>query len=130
MKIVINNCFGGFGLSDEAFELWLKEKGKKWVGKKDGCYYTIPIKKYKRLSEERYKRDGDYRNVNNQGWIFIDNNIPRDDKDLVKIVEKLGKRANGTCAELKVVEIPDGIKYIIEEYDGNEWVAEEHRRWS
>jgi len=29
----------------------------------------------------------------------------------------------------KVVEIPDDIEFVIEEYDGIEWVAEKHRVW-
>ena len=36
----------------------------------------------------------------------------------------------GCCSRLKVVEIPDGIEWQIEEYDGKEWVAETHRTWS
>ena len=54
----------------------------------------------------------------------------RDNPKLVECVEKLGDAANGFCASLKVVEIPDGTKYEIEEYDGIEEVAEYHRRWS
>jgi hypothetical protein len=45
-------------------------------------------------------------------------------------VESLGALANGYCAELKVVEIPDGVEWSIHEYDGSEWVAEAHRTWS
>ena len=33
------------------------------------------------------------------------------------------------CAELKVVEIPDGVDYIITEYDGLEQIEETHRVW-
>jgi hypothetical protein len=29
-----------------------------------------------------------------------------------------------------VVEIPDGIEWSIQEYDGLEWVAEKHRTWA
>ena len=29
MKVVINRCFGGFGLSDEAIELYAEKKGIK-----------------------------------------------------------------------------------------------------
>ena len=32
-------------------------------------------------------------------------------------------------AELKIVDIPDGVNWEVEEYDGNEWIAETHRRW-
>lgn len=35
----------------------------------------------------------------------------------------------GDNCKLKVVEIPDGIEYTIEEYDGVEWIAEKHRTW-
>ena len=42
---------------------------------------------------------------------------------------ELGELANGPNAELKVVEIPDGIDWTIEEYDGVEWIAEVHRTW-
>jgi hypothetical protein len=49
---------------------------------------------------------------------------------LVAVVEELGKEANGTYSELKVVEIPSDVKWHISEYDGDEWVAENHRTWS
>lgn len=53
----------------------------------------------------------------------------RNDPRLVKIVEKLGEEANGRFAKLKVIEIPDGVEWEIEEYDGYEHVAEKHRTW-
>ena len=55
--------------------------------------------------------------------------IARDDPALVGLVERWGDKANGPCASLKVVEIPDGVKWTIEDYDGCEHVAEEHRTW-
>lgn len=59
--------------------------------------------------------------------------IPRHDPDLVRVVEELGgdhrEGASGACAELRVVEIPDGTDYEIDEYDGNEHIAEKHRTW-
>jgi hypothetical protein len=60
---------------------------------------------------------------------FSEYEIPRDDADLVAVVEKLGKKANGPRARLKVVEIPADVKWQIEEYDGSEHVAEVHRAW-
>ena len=56
--------------------------------------------------------------------------IDRHDPGLVEVVELLGKKADGDCAKLKIVEIPDDVDYEIQEYDGNEWVAEKHRTWS
>ena len=93
MKIVINSDYGGFGLSDEALELYANKKSKS----ADDIY-------------------------------FFD--IPRDDPDLIEIVEHLGQKSNDSYAELKIVEIPDDVKWMICEYDGSEWVAEEHRTWS
>lgn len=91
MKIIINTCFGGFGLSSAANELYKTKSG----------------------NDKFYDRD-----------------LARDDPILVAVVEELGDAANGGCAELKIVEIPDGVDWQIEEYDGNEHVAETHRTWS
>ena len=55
--------------------------------------------------------------------------LKRDDPYLVQVVEELGVRADGEFSELTVVEIPDGVLWQIDEYDGHEWVAEQHRRW-
>ena len=90
MKIIINTCYGGFGLSKEALALFNERSGT----------------------------------VNT-----YDTGIPRNNPILVEIVEQLGEAADGGHAELKVVEIPDDVKWQIEEYDGNEWVAEKHRKW-
>ena len=90
MKVVINRCYGGFGLSEKAYE-----------------YLDIPWDGY--------------------GYIC---NEDRTNPKLVECVEKLGEDANGTFAELKVVEIPDDVEWTIEEHDGLEWVSEKHRVWS
>lgn len=91
MKIVINTCYGGFGLSDEAMQEYKNRKG---------------------LTTDFL-------------W-----EIERNDPDLVEIVEELGDEANGAFAHLKIVDIPDGIEWEIEEYDGREWISETHRTWS
>ena len=101
-KIVINKCFGGFGLSRKAVDLYCEEKGID-PGEWDELF-------------------GHYRN-------FDTYSIKRDDSFFVKLVETLGKEANGQCADLVIVEVPDGIKWQIEEYDGSEHIAEKHRTW-
>jgi hypothetical protein len=53
----------------------------------------------------------------------------RDDPILVEIVKEMGAMSNGHYAELKVVEIPDDVEWVIEDYDGSEWIAEKHRTW-
>jgi hypothetical protein len=61
---------------------------------------------------------------------FYDREILRNDEALVQLVHEMGEMANGACADLKIVEVPDEVDWYIEEYDGNEWVAEKHRTWS
>lgn len=55
--------------------------------------------------------------------------VPRDDKKLVQVVEELQGAANGYGAELKVVEIPDDVQWVIAKTDGVEHVSEVHRTW-
>ena len=90
MKVVINDCYGGFGLSDIALEEYKDRKG-----------------------------------ITDPNFYYYD--IPRDCPVLVEMVER--GDVEGTFSELKIVEIPDGVNWYIEEYDGMEHVAERHRTW-
>lgn len=90
MKVVINICYGGFGLSEAAYKML----GPEW---------------------DKYG--------------FVYNRDNRTDPKLVACVEELGDQASGRFAKLTVVEIPDNIEWEIEEYDGQEWISEKHRRW-
>lgn len=56
-------------------------------------------------------------------------NIQRDDPILIELVETMGDSVNTAYSKLKVVEIPADVEWIIQEYDGAEWVAEKHRKW-
>jgi len=49
---------------------------------------------------------------------------------LVQVVEELRAEANGHCAELKIVEIPNDVQWEIEKVGGVEHVSEVHRMWS
>ena len=44
-------------------------------------------------------------------------------------VKSTQKWRDGKCASLKVVEVPEDAEWEIDEYDGNEHVAEKHRTW-
>jgi len=55
--------------------------------------------------------------------------IPRDDKLLVQVVKELGAEANGSNANLLIVEIPSDVEWEIDEYDGFEKINEVHRSW-
>lgn len=79
------------------------------------------------LSEEGMKR---YRELSgNHDPDILSYDIERDDEFLVQVVEEMGKKSWGSCAELKVVDIPLGIRWHISNYDGMESVEEEHRSW-
>lgn len=113
-KIVINTCFGGFGLSHEAIIRYAQIKGFILIAEKQESN-IVPYHYYKgSVAEDNF---------------FSEYDIQRDDKALVQVVEEMGEDANGWAAELKVVEIPADVKWEICEYDGSEHIAEQHRTW-
>lgn len=138
-RVVINKCFGGFGLSDAAYEKLIE--------------WGVPLRVY--VEEERDPETGRYRpQPSNNGEVIFDrthetsdlsgamirlsgrywDTWTRDNRThplVVRVVQELGsKAASGRHAELAVVEIPDGVEFTVEEYDGSEHVAEKHRTWS
>ena len=102
MKVLINDCYGGFGISLEAEQLYLQKKGTSYE-----------------LLEEKYGR-GKY--LINGEELYID--LSRTDEVLIEVFEELGsQKASGTHAELSISEIPDGCEYDIHEYDGSEYIS-------
>jgi hypothetical protein len=136
MKVVINKCYGGFGLSKAGMELYASFKGiTLYIEDEDKfggpTYWTVPAdQRPKEINwnsatlEERQA----YNKAYSASHIY-DRDIERNDPALVKVVEQLGPKANGDYAELKVVEVPDDVVWDVEEYDGNEWIAETQRTW-
>ncbi len=115
MKIVINRCWDGFSISKKAAEYMAKHGSKQAKAELAKC-------------EKDTKHDWyGYGYCSDAGF---DDGYKRDDPLLVKAVEKLGNGANGDLAKLVVVEIPDGVKWDIDDYDGMETVAEAHRTWA
>lgn len=149
-KIVINNCYGGFGLSSKAMILLIKRKAKciqkleidyYYGGSKEYINSPCYTKNWKEKFEIALKRAKDFNDgfygiwsdvITDKKYIYILNckDEIRGDENLIQVVEELGEEANGMCAELKIVEIPDGVKWNIDEYDGLESIDEEHRSWS
>ena len=60
---------------------------------------------------------------------FYPQMVERNDPNLVQVVQELGVDAETLYSELKIVEVPDDVKWHIHEYDGMEHVAEDHRTW-
>ena len=114
MKVVINSSYGTFGLSDEAHTLYAKLKGYNLIKAECFGYQTF------------FKNEVKDENLVDD-WTF-----DRNDPDLVQVVETLGEKAGlGKYVKLKVVEIPDNIKwYIANHHQGEgENIAEKHRTW-
>ncbi len=109
-KIVINDCYGGFGLSRDAILLARKlSNNPTWGG-------AI-------LKGDKYE-DGKIVDQDYGGYDY-----GRSDPLLIQVVETLKEKANGKYAKLKIVEIPDDVKWEICENAGMEWIAEIHRTW-
>lgn len=82
-----------------------------------------------RLSDTALKRLCEIKKVENFEHFNDYYSISRDDLDLIQVIEELGSDANGKYSSLKIIEIPEDVKWYIEEYDGLEWVSEIHRIW-
>lgn len=152
-KIVINAQHGGFGLSAKAVKRLAELNGKECYffthdytanvynpltiqecddGKTWGGWtaFTIPNPN-EALPKEKRDADGTYKSYNKAYEdIYLDSRPEeRDDPLLVQVVEELGEEANGQYSSLKIVEIPGGIDWEIDEYDGWESISEKHRSW-
>lgn len=149
MKIVINSTFGGFSLSRKAVKRIAEIQDRPCYFYKIDIHDTRLIKEDEKafvwtamdidnltelIAEIRKQNLVPYEHNGKENAIWqaheIDNR-PKDraDKILVRVVEELGPEANGRVSALKVIEIPDDVKWHIEEYDGLEHVAEDHRIW-
>jgi hypothetical protein len=153
MKIVINSCYGGFSLSPQGLKEYARLNGRECYFFKGGlgstrqaidmpkkgdmfwdAFTTSDIDEINKISnsngwasmtkEQKDKFNDEYEKINLRHY-----EISRTDKNLINVVESMGSDASGACASLRVVEIPDGINYEIDEYDGNETIRESHRTW-
>lgn len=114
MKIVINKCYGGFSISHKAVMRYAELKGIKIITKDDD---EIGLFTHYYLDE--VKEDN----------FFSIYSLERTDPVLIQVVEELGSEADGECAKLKIVEIPDQIDWYINEYDGLESIHQNHASW-
>lgn len=149
MKLVINVCYGGFSLSPEAI-LWMYKHGakelatpvKKYFGGDNDAYakahpdhnwkaeYQKSLAEWKKYQQSKGK-DSLFVTVFSPDEKYVLDSRPQDRANplLIECVKRLGKKASARLAELKIVEIPDGVQYEIDEYDGLETIHEQHRSW-
>ena len=113
MKLVINTCYGGFSLSEDAVRIYLKRKGQQVFIDRHATYnvyYTHPDMK-----------NTDY---------FSQYGIRRDDPILISLIEDYRSESiSGRGSHLAIVDIPDDVvNWSIYEAEGVEWIAE-GRMW-
>jgi hypothetical protein len=148
MKVVKNSCYGGFLLSPKATKRYAELKGKEcyffrssekgfipildllelerdlfWIA------YSVPNPQDYRLDER--DADGLYKSANERAKSIEVEYRPnnRHDPLLIQVIEELGEEASGKLSKLEIVEIPDGVEYEIDQYDGMETIREKHRSW-
>ena len=160
MKIAICTGYGSFQLSPQGmfrfFELQnkplyaFKKRSSSEFENEHEYYKALPIL----LTKEeacKFNRSYDLEFANVPEW-FPNPNVPssneesvwfnehyissydigsiredRTDPLLIQVIKELGSFA---CDDLKIVEVPDDVKWHIEcSDDGGEWIAENHRTW-
>lgn len=109
-KIVYNDCYGGYALSDKAID-WLSEHGS------DKTKRFIAQKRLEANEKTKYDSTKIFYVMDALRYF-----LKRHDPDLVAVVEALGKEVNGTFSDLAIKEIEEDM-YNIEEYDGKETVV-------
>tara|TARA_Y100000034_G_scaffold121644_2_gene166140 strand:+ start:3797 stop:4420 length:624 start_codon:yes stop_codon:yes gene_type:complete len=137
-KVVINDAIGGFSLSKWAVKQ-LYDQGSEFIEVNPYGDPNDPIIFHQHYNRSEYMKttvthaDKDGVKVelaDRYRWCLLDEKQPRMCPLLVKLVEEHGERANGECAELKIVEVPSNVNWHISEAEtGAEWIAENHRRW-
>lgn len=147
MKIILNKCYGGFEVSPAGYKLYAKKKGFElypYVLKAaPGFEYNVESYYYKKIKWEEIghssihylKKDyGDkisrelFKEIADDDYFWI-NSTYRTDSTLIEVVEELGQKASGPCGELRIVEIPDDLDYVIDEYDGIETLHQRVKEW-
>lgn len=141
MELVLNKCYGGYGLSHAAKMKILEKKGITVFPYLNVKTDDFEKSKYKKISDQTLEEIGQsypyvayFQNDPVQDEIVVDwmdknradykgfdfDDLERFDKELVETVKELGDKSGGKFAYLEVVEIPDGASFEISDYDGIE----------
>jgi hypothetical protein len=103
MKVLINKCHGGYGMSAYALSMYADKKG---------LVYSV---------KNEYMPFLELADGTSLGY----HNIERNDPTLITVFEELGSEDfSGLSAHVYIEEIPDGAQYRIGEYDGLEWIEQ------
>ena len=131
-ELVINRCYGGFSLSMAAV-YWLAEhccEAAKREIERQNANMASGSQDFFDVSNRKKWIEGDTGGLLAYSWHPGEKDLGRDHPLLLACVRALGEKADSTCSNLAIIEIPDGVEWEIESYDGREWIAEKHRTWS
>lgn len=137
-KVILNKCYGGFDVSDKAYQLYAKKKGLELFRYDSQLNYNSNEYKYKKteragLAVTYFTKDfGEIAKISAKDYekyVLYLRNGHREDPTLIEVVEELGEEASGHFGKLVVVEIPDDLDYVIDEYDGIETLHERVQEW-
>ena len=136
MKLILNKCYGGFGISPEGYALYAKKKGLPlyayYYNWNDKTMRKTSLDDRKNIVDYFTKDFGDIAPAENDKWDYalrLYGDKYRQDPVLIEVVEELGDKANGRYAALKIVEVPDGLTYVVDDYDGIETLHEDVPTW-
>ena len=137
MKVVIDKGSVYFGLSDKAIRLLASKKSITLYPEEQessGVYEYFLVPEDKRIPDidcgkaTRDEEEAYYTAF--MATVFQWCDIPRNDPDLVAVVEGLGKEANDTWSILRVIDVPDGEQWQVDTVeDRYEILVEPHRIW-
>lgn len=142
MKVILNKCYGGFGVSKEAYKLYCKKIGKtayfykdEYIGNGVVNFYRITDADFAEYNfssfyciTKDYENKVNYHNIDKLDILYL-NTEYRENTILIEVVEELGEKANGKYAQLEIVDIPNGMNYEIDDYDGIETLRPNVPTW-
>lgn len=120
MRVVLNQCYGGFDLSQKALE-WLVDKGWKFTTFNEN---DLPINPQ---AELLYKPIGSTfgnipeGNLAINWWKYDQSDVPfRSNPEIISVVEELKEESFGRGSKLNVEEVDDDYFWEIKSHDGME----------
>jgi hypothetical protein len=132
VKHVLNKSYSAcFRLSVEALKAYYTRKGREIFVLDEYEAYFIPfhdyLKRHDALALSKHTTTHEWNELNSLRYDQY--MVPRNDPDLVAVVEELGLAASGKNTLLIVVDVPDGIETVMTTDNGYETLHEKHRSW-
>lgn len=158
MEVILNKEYGGFSVSLMAYKLYTEKKGIElyayygdysnylsqgvvvfrkidWTVSSLLEYYSNNLTSFycftKDLGESIIETKENKEEVIK---IFVEYSFylgkqNREDPILIEVVKELGNKASGSFSDLQIVEIPDELDYVIDDYDGYETLHQRVKIW-